>query len=237
MKTIRLVFLVVLLSGMAPLLAQQNFEEAYRHAIKTSMYPAADTKDTNLIPIVPGNKHLLWKTINGEEHVLVVTWSKKNYYGKPGAYNTGTYQTWVTTAPELQQRMKKEKYTDAKLRLTQLLGLPPGSTNDTIVEFWVRPQDLFRPCPDREIDDKSCNICFGALKDAADSAYAQWINATRISRYYACGLYNQYPWTELGYTYDWNPTNKTHIGLCEFVIDEKKTIYLERACCTSEYLK
>lgn len=35
-------------------------------------------------------------------------------------------------------------------------------------------------------------------------------------------LYAKYPWMELGYTYDWNTENPTHVGMSEFVIDVKK---------------
>ena len=245
MKIIKVIFFAAALLGVKPLIAQSvvkppaaqnNFEKEYQDAIKNSMYPPGDTKDTSLIAIVPGNKNLVWKTIKGEQYVLMVTWAATNYYGDSGVYNTGNYQIWTTTAPELQQRMKKEKYSDPELRLTQLLGLPPGSSHSMFIEFWVRPQDLFRPCPDKEINDKTCNLCFGA-KDSLDPSYIQWINNTRISRYYACGLYNQYPWTELGYTYDWNAQNKNHVGLCEFVIGENKNIYVNKVYNTKEYLK
>lgn len=216
--------------------AQSNFDPIYRKAIQTAMYPETNTKDTSLIAITKDNKNLIWKTINGEDYVLVVSWKSKNYYGDSGAYNTGPYQIWVTTAPELQKRMRKEKSPNVDMRLKQLLGLPPNATNSLFIEFWVRPADLFRPCPDKEITDKKCNTCFNG-QDSLDKAYIQWINDSRISRYYTCGLYNQYPWTELGYTYDWSPSNKSHIGLCEFVIDVNKTIYVNKVYTTAEYLK
>lgn len=41
------------------------------------------------------------------------------------------------------------------MRLKQLLGLPPTATNSYFVKFWVRPNDLFRPCPDKEINGKN----------------------------------------------------------------------------------
>ncbi len=237
-KTYSLIYLLLALAGLnlAPANAQNNFDHQYRNAIHNSMYPETDTKDTNLIAITKDNKNLIWKTINGEDYVLVVSWKAKNYYGDSGAYNTGPYQIWVTTAPELINRMRKEKTTNPELRLKQLLGLPPTATYNLFIEFWVKPADLFRPCPDKEITDKKCNTCFSA-NDSLDQNYINWINNTRISRYYACGLYNQYPWTELGYTYDWNANNKSHIGLCEFVIDVNKTIYINKVYTTAEYLK
>ncbi len=208
----------------------------YRDAIKESMYPESKKIDSNLIAITKQNPKLTRKIINGEDYILCVTWKATNYYPDSGAYSTGKYQIWVTTAPELLERMKQEKAKDVNMRLKQLLGLPPVAEYKLFVEFWVRPQDMFRPCPDKEINDSRCNICFTA-QDSTDMNYINWVNESRISRYYACGLYNQYPWSELGYTYDWNPNNKTHIGLCEFVIDKNKTVYVNKIYSTSEYLQ
>jgi hypothetical protein len=70
-----------------------------------------------------------------------------------------------------------------------------------------------------------------------DADYIKWFNQSRIDRYYSTGLYNQYPWTQLGYTYDWNPKNKSHRGLSEFVIGKNKTIYVNKVYTTEEYLK
>jgi hypothetical protein len=216
--------------------AEYNHERLYRKSIQTAMYPETNTRDTNLIAITPENKNLTWKKINGEDYVLMVSLKAKNYYGDSGAYNTGPYQIWVTASPELKRRMKREAPQNQELRLKQLLGLPPASSYNYFIEFWVRPADLFRPCPDKEITDKKCNTCFSAT-DSLDKEYIQWINDTRIARYYTCGLNNQYPWTELGYTYDWDENNKSHIGLCEFVIDVNKTIYVNKVYSIASYLK
>lgn len=214
----------------------EGMAEAYRQGIKNSMYPETDGIDTNLIPITATNPNLIRKTINNEEYVLMVSWKTNNYYPDSGIYNTQKYQIWVTAAPELLNRVKKDKPKDVNLRMKQLLGLPPTGDYKIFAEFWVRPQDMFRPCPDKELDDKRCNTCF-THKDSLDPSYIKWVNDTRVSRYYQCALYDQYPWTALGYTYDWNPANKSHIGLCEFVVDVNKNIYVNKIYTTEEYLK
>ena len=210
----------------------------YKQAIQNSMYPEASKIDTNLIAINKLNKNLVWKNINGEDFILVVTWKQNVSYYKTYVdstyYNTGKYPIWVTTAPELVQRMKQETYKDPNQRLKQLLGLPPNAVYSYFVEMWVKPEDMFRPCPDKEITDKKCDLCFPAK---TDSAHIAWINNSRIERYYQCELYKQYPWSQLGYTYDWNPQNKSHIGLCEFVIGANKKIQIKAILPTEEYLK
>ena len=209
----------------------------YEQAIVNAMSPDSLKIYSHLIEVRNQNDQLTWKTINDEDYLLVVSWKQDISYYKPyldsSFYDTGNYEIWVTTSPELLNRMNKEKYTDADTRLKQLLGLPPNSVYSYFVEFWVKPSDLFRPCPDKEIDDNSCSLCFPA---EADSAHIAWIDGNRISRYYECDLYDKYPWTQLGYTYDWNIENHTHVGLSEFVIDENSNIVVNAIYTTTEYL-
>lgn len=210
----------------------------YQNAIETAMYATEEKVYNNLVVIDKENKDLVWKTIEGEDYLLVVTWKQNvSYYEKyldSSFYNTGDYPIWITTAPELLNRMKKASAKDVNRRLIQLLGLPPNATYSYFVEFWVKPEDLFRPCPDKEITDSKCSVCF---PEGTDSTHIDWINKSRIERYYPCDLYRQYPWSQLGYTYDWNAENTKHIGLSEFVIGKDKNIVVHKIYTTEAYLK
>ena len=232
MKNILLATIALLISFNV--IGQTN-RELYKLSIINSIYPDSSEICTKLVQINDSNKTLIRKNINGEEYILVCTWKQNvSFYQKDTVFNTGTYPIWVTTAPELKNRIKKESPKDVNLRLIQLLGLPPTAQYSYFVEFWVRPVDLFRPCPDKEITDSKCDLCF---PEGTDAEHIKWINENRISRYYQCDLYYQYPWGQLGYTYDWNPKNKSHFGLSEFIIGVNKTIYINRIVTTLEYLK
>ena len=232
MKNILLVTIALLISFNV--IGQSN-RELYKLSIINSIYPDSSEICTNLVQINDSNKTLIRKNINGEEYILVCTWKQNvSFYQKDTVFNTGNYPIWVTTSPELKNRIKKESPKDINLRLIQLLGLPPTAQYSYFVEFWVRPVDLFRPCPDKEITDGKCDLCF---PEGTDPEHIKWINENRISRYYQCDLYYQYPWGQLGYTYDWNPKNKSHFGLSEFIIGANKTIYINRIVTTLEYLK
>jgi len=210
----------------------------YQQSIVNAMSPDSVKVCNSLLPINKQNNNLIWKTISGNDYLLVVTWKQNISYYKPyldsAFFNTGGYPIWITTAPELKNRMNQTKVTDMNLRLKELLGLPPNSVYSYFVEFWVKPEDLFRPCPDKEITDNRCNLCF---PENSDSTHINWINTNRIDRYYPCNLYNKYPWTQLGYTYDWNPKNRSHVGLSEFVIGAHKNIVVKAIYTTEEYLK
>ncbi len=243
MKNLKLLLLVVVLmaagcqSSKGVLLSVTDQSSLYQESIENSMSPAPDKIYRDLVSITPQNKALIWRNIKGENYILVVTWKQNTSYFQPYLdstyYNTGEYPIWVTTSPELLQRMKTENPDDVDLRLKQLLGLPPNSTYSYFVEFWVRAADLFRPCPDNEITDRQCELCF---PEKTDSAYVSWINTNRISRYYPCELEDKYPWTQLGYTYDWKAENTSHIGLSEFVIDVNKNIIVHAIYTTQDYL-
>ncbi len=216
----------------------------YLEAVENAAVPTAAKQYDKLVVIDPSNKALQWKKINGEDYVLCVSWKGDvSYFPKTGVYNTGKWsKIWVTASPQLLDRFHSLNPADTNMRLLQLIGLPPTSVYTHFVEMWVRPQDLKRPCPDPEINDSECNLCFTKYlnvngQDSLDTAWVNWINETRIGRYYPCDPLTKYPWTELGYTYDWNAQNKRHIGLSEFVISKFTDVYIERILTTSEYLQ
>jgi len=132
----------------------------YRQSIQNSIYPTAEKVSDRLVPITKENRNLVWKNIGGENYLLVVTWKQNvsfyRQYLDSAFYNTGKYPIWITTAPELKQRIIKEHPKNVNRRLIQLLGLPPNAVYSYFVEFWVKPSDLFRPCPDKEITDQKC---------------------------------------------------------------------------------
>jgi len=221
----------------------------YQQAMEIAMYPTESKVYKNLTQIIPENKDLIRKKIDGENYILVATWGPWTQKTGPVSmdtffetYKDSTYfnsgdpnfnPIWVTVAPELLKRMKKEKYENADLRLAQLFGMPPNTKGKYFVEFWVKPGDLFRPCPDNEITDRQCDVC---LSKKTDSSYVAWINNQRINSYYQCDLNNEYPWTQLGYTFDWNPENKSNIGLSEFVVRKNSNMVVNAVYTTEEYL-
>lgn len=213
-----------------------NIKETYQQSINDAMVPENAEISYDLIAINASNNNLIWKSVNGEKYLLTVSWkSSATYYSDwvdSAYYDTGNYEIWVTTAPELFNLIKAERPQDVNMRLRQLLGLPPDAEYKYFVEFWVKAEDLFRPCPDAEIDDNHCQLCFDKT---SDPEHINWINKNRIGSYYACDLYDKYPWTQLGYTYDWNPDNKTHIGLSEFVIKKHSKVIINKIYTTQEY--
>lgn len=239
-----LYIIIILLSGCAPRPLVKSYNELkiqkiYNQGIANTVRPTSVGISDKLLPIAKETTGLVWKTVNGEEYLLVSSWKADTTYYKndpvTGFYNTGKYAIWVTAAPQLQQLCKDEKFGRKEgldLRLKQLFGMPPGVEKKYFVEFWVRPQDLYRPCPDNEINDPTCGLCFA---ESTSKEYQEWFKNQRNASYYNCNWYDNYPWTQLGYTYDWNARNKSHVGLSEYIIGENKNVIVQGFVATAAY--
>ena len=216
-------------TGTTTLSTPPTWPPAYDDAITDARNPEPEEVVHNLIPIAQDNPELQWQDIDNVPHVLMVSLTgNTSYYensvGKP--YNTGNYDTWVTASPEMKDICTSLHLTGKrlKMRLRQLLGLVPDAEVLAFVEFWVKPADLFRPSPDNEIDDTTAGL---NLPDDVPSWYREWFNQLRAGQYFQSVKpdHNAYPWTQLGYTYDWgNPESEQ--GLSEFVIKKNSQVII-----------
>ncbi len=233
----------------------------YAHAVQDASLSGPERISKDLTAITPSNKNLIWENGVPGSRVLVAAWVSQRagecYLNPDPAQGclpcrvgeecpNMTFDTWVTVVPEIKDFFRN--VSPDPLRIAQLLGLPPTSSYTSkqryMVEFWVSPKDLFRPCPDPEISDHECQLDFPEdpfwVLDVSNKVYADqncvqqacgvtgeglcefkdykgWF--TNRKEYIYSGT-NPYPWTGLGYTYDWgNPAG--HVGLSEFVIHGK----------------
>ena len=232
--TLLLVFVQLLGCSNKNIIEPKHFDKtdiSYKNAVIDSMIAEKDEISNRLIDINEKNNSTYWKEINGHKYVLTVTWTKDiNNYRKNKTIKTFWGDTWVTIVPEIQNwfsnNYKNEKL---NLRTEQLLGLPKNSGYSHFIELWVRPDNLFRPSPDNEIWDKSAQLEF---PKNTKKSYKNWFNKNFISSYYSS---KRYPWTRLGYTYDWNPTT-SEIGLSEFVIQKDSIVIVNSIQSTNDYL-
>lgn len=212
-----------------------ELQETYRAAVKDAETAEPGEISTNLTAIVPYNDNLIWQAETGQ--VLVVTWTSWNGYDSLVGNSTVLQrEVWVTVAPELQNFCRKccRDNESLTLRLEQLQGLPPDNGKNRIVEMWVAPSDLFRPSADPEISDHEAEIDFPVPVDyiKVNQSHIDWYNALMNKSYGE----NGYPWTRLGYTYDWgNP--QSEVGLSEFVIRQGATVGIYSVASTEAYCK
>ena len=232
----RLAAALTVLAGLAACVTPPSDDELKARYVAA----VADAKDaepaevaTGLVWIGPANPDLVWSP--ARDRVLVVTWTNwSGYDGLVGRETTVGRETWVTAVPELRRRCAAiPPGTDVTLRLEQLLGLPPRNGKTKLVQLWVSPGDLFRPAADPEIGDREAGPDFpNNRRVAVTAAHRAWIEDLESKSYGADG----YPWTRLGYTYDWN-NPRSEVGLSEFVVEKGAVVRVESVQDTASYCR
>lgn len=230
-----------------PIPDPESLWKLYEQAVEEAKYPQPDRISKGLVPILAFTPGLVWD--ESREKVLMVTWTKAQYYtGQPPYETTIPVPAWLTAVPFSRQFCQKTGLQgDAlRLRIAQRLGLPPDASNDSFVQMWVDPHAFFRPCPDPEINDAECqvNLTAGpvetsapcpwnaAFQDQLSGAFVtvsedhlKWMCSNWTSTYPPGEPRKSYPWTALGYTYDWG--SKTRRGESEFVLPPNTPVVIE----------
>lgn len=219
--------------------APLDVQQVYAAALQDAKTADPDEIFAGLTAITADNATLTWQAESGR--VLMVTWTSWNGYDSLVGQETKlTREVWATAVPQLQTFCQTYSATEAMpltLRLEALLGLPPNNGKTRVVAMWVTPTDLFRPSPDGEIDDTVAELELpGPERFPSQQDYEfhrDWYNLQLSLQNYDDPS-KGYPWTRLGYTYDWgNPTSE--IGLSEFVIAAGSTVGVEKIYSTAEY--
>lgn len=215
-------------------LTDAELTQAFLAAVQDAAIADPAELSRNLVAIVPGEPKLKWQGEGDDRRVLVVTWTSFNGYdANVGKSMTLTREVFVTAVPQVQDFCAVDTTPAAQmvLRLEQLLGLPPRNGKTKFVEMWVKPIDLFRPSPDPEITDHEAELELRNSKQLTTSPeYIAWYNDLKSKSYGEGG----YPWTRMGYTYDWgNP--KTRVGMSEFVIGVNSDIIVNAVTANEAY--
>jgi hypothetical protein len=202
----------------------------YQAALEDAAIPLPAEVATDLVTLSrSGWPKLIWEGPGDSARIRVVSLMNEAAYQKyyaadpPNRTNGPAWGiVWVTAAPQLQEFCRSLPG-DAAARLTrvkQWLGLRPDAAYDRVVELWIAPSDVVRPCPDREVADSQCSLDNGKAGEPVDEpGYAAWFTGNYRFSYRDGG----YPWTRLGYTYDWAPASARsqpdrHVGASEFIL-------------------
>lgn len=206
---------------------EPDLDALYRSAIKDAVF--ADTTEIQpLVSLTPEDKRTTW---DSEGRVLVCTWHRDaaSYpEGKTIVIEDGP--VWVFTDKEIasyKEELKKCKAPET--RLAQLIGLPPDCGYSAVTGFWVNPADVIRPAYQTDASSGEMTTSF---VETADEAFKEWFNGNIIGSYFE----GAYPWTRLGYTYDW-ADNGTEYGLTEFLVLDGAEVTVEFTEMTEEFLR
>jgi hypothetical protein len=211
--------------------------QRYKAATDATKYPQPAGISVALTALDPSTSGLVWQ----DGKILMGTWTELKYFKdyQPGQSFKLDGDTWWTAVPIMQQWCQSTGLQgDAlRLRIAQRLGMPPNAPNDGFVAVWVDPQDIFRPCPDPESQDRECMVqvpmvppyqptdgqppwaCSGTQVNASfvkvHDSHLAWMCTNWKSSFLNSNPLDNYPWTALGYTYDWGSDNP--VGPSEFV--------------------
>lgn len=173
---------------------------------------------------------------DAEGTVLVTTLGRRDgNVGDPIAV-TGE-GIWVTAVPEV-QTICRGFSGDVALQLRQLLGLPPDADVPRFLVLRAKASDIFRPSPYGDTttsypcpDPASDASCGNAFPSTATPAHVLWIATSSFSLH---ALPYGYPWTHLGYTYNWAP-GKDRYGASEYVIRAGSTATIVQKATAADY--
>jgi hypothetical protein len=208
---------------------------AYDAAVQMARLPRADI-NAGLVTIPP------------DQPVSLVAWVRKDQADRlknpSGGWVTATAaETWVTVEPHLQtfcrDFVSAHKPDDGALtsRLEQRLGLAPASSKSQFVRIRLEhpgPDAIFRPCMNPATDRAECPV---GPPSQATLAHQQWIFQQYYSSY-GQSLIGEFPWTALGYTFDWAPGQGSRFqrnGESEFVIHKGAAIEIQDVVDTRQY--
>ena len=141
---------------------------------------------------------------------------------------------FVSLKSELQKKCQNYLGNHLTQRLEQLLGLPPNSGYTYLVEMSVQKEDIFRPCIDPDITKKKCEAQPSSLNQISQTHKA-WL-AEQMLKSYQFANTKGYPFTRLGYTYDWN-TDTPDLGVSEYIIREGAKIKVTNIMSTEDYCR
>lgn len=202
-------------------------EELFDLAVQDSVFADED----EILPLVTLTKDDERVSMDDKGRVLLCTWH--NY---PDSYPDGDTveiawgPVWTFTDKEIAGHAEElSNATDAEMRLRQIVAFAPDAEHSTVTGFWVDPSDVLRPAYQSDPTDGSMTVSFG---EDVDEDFKNWFDANILSSYF----YGSYPWTRLGYTYDW-ADNGNEYGLSEFIVKDGAEVEVEFTETTDEFLE
>ena len=105
--------------------------------------------------------------------------------------------------------------------------MPDDGSCTRFSAFWVSPSEVIRPAYVTDVTAQMEN----GYDQIADPAYRTWFDSNIIYSYFE----SEYPWTRLGYTYDWSGGDSVY-GLTEFLIADGSATEIAFTDSTEEFV-
>ena len=205
----------------APEGAKQDSEEEQKLVMRytAAVHDALTVEDDELFPVVSLKQGEPFVTYDQKGRVLLLTVHHVPEVFVAGQHDKLKMATWTFTDKEFAAWLNyivatNQEPQDWTVRINQLLGMPHARHSTHVSALWVWPQDIMRPAYTTDIFTTKMSASFQDPYANHDPDYQTWFNGNIISSYFS-GY--DYPWTRLGYTYDWGSPS-TDYGLSEFLV-------------------
>ncbi len=161
-------------------------------------------------------------------------------------YTTGSDRMWVTLAGEVQSLCRSWNLNGDALRqrLEQLLGLPANSPPQyrkvKFVVMELARDRLERACLGVNDADAAHPVCMLDTQASTSPELRNYVQQQMAGAYILRNPKGPgYPFTRLGYTYDWNPLSKAanHYGASEFLLLPNTPVNVTAQYSTDAYCK
>lgn len=210
----------------SPVSPNLNNQQLYQEAIKDAMTIEAE-EVLPLVTLTKDNDLTTWK----DDCVLLL--SLHHYperYIEQTSMNLHS-EIWTFTDKEILSWYQKHKdnVTDWSMRLKQLIGVPPEGEYTYVSAFWVNVEDVIRPANDPDVTKSNIGE---VLENTISDDYKQWFYGNIIGSYFS----GAYPWTRLGYTYDWSKDSGEY-GVTEFLVQPNSQVDIEFTKSLDEFIK
>lgn len=220
---------------------EPDLSQLYSQSIRNAMLDDAANAIDTLWPITADNTNLQWKTINGQQYVLMATYMRfPASYPIGDSINTTWGEGWFFIPSQMKRKLGPvfTPTTDTILRINQLLGLPPvnSQSNTHVAQLWVPAERLYRPAGNPSITTTTTG---SALVEGVSEEYINWFNNYIIFAYYrplTAPTQFHYPWTRLGYTYDWAP-GASRVGVSEYVLKAGTGCWVENMTTAAAFFR
>lgn len=185
--------------------------------------------------------------IPNQPTVEVVSWvigTRKPCDGPNCNFTVRDNRMWVTLAGEVQNKCRQWGLQGDALRerLEQLLGLPPHTPpqwrKTHMLTLQVPRAALERPCLGETVDSSGAPRCTPRLTKTTTPELSFFV-LNQMADVWVSGDPSGpgYPFTRLGYTYDWHPKAAAsgHYGASEFVLKPGTPVLLQAEATTDRY--
>ena len=187
-----------------------------------------DEEIQELVTLTKEDDKVVWDETG--ERVLLLSWHNYDDACAPGdSIRTEYGDIWATSVGEMQvwYEQNRDEVEDWDLRFAQLLGVHEDEGYTRFTAFWVSPEDVIRPAYVTDVTLQMKND----YAVVTDEAYKEWFDSNILWSYFE----SDYPWTRLGYTYDWSG-GESEYGLTEFLVSDGSKSEIAFTCTTAEFV-